>query len=325
MTITIADAPAVFALNRGGFTEQLHYGFYYIKLGDSVLTNWHQSSKLQLPTRSLLKPWQFQGAGPHIESPESLLGLSSHSAQPFHLETIDRWLSELPISENQLICPPSRPYDVASSHCLPHPENQEKKKRFHFCSGKHLYLLKCCERLGLPFEGYHLPDHPIQSQIRSFLEEKIGKESQWVTDSCGLPSLVASIETQANLWAEFGEDTSSASKKLRHYWGKYPQLTGGFDRLDTEIMLYSEGRLLAKEGADGLLAIQTNGNTEVKHATVLIKSNHGLRKENLGLILNLILTRYRDRLPQAFEGLHARIGSTVPQWIGAGHSIDYLQ
>ena len=115
MTITIADAPAVFALNRGGFTEQLHYGFYYIKLGDSVLTNWHQSSKLQLPTRSLLKPWQFQGAGPHIESPESLLGLSSHSAQPFHLETIDRWLSELPISENQLICPPSRRKKNAST------------------------------------------------------------------------------------------------------------------------------------------------------------------------------------------------------------------
>ena len=56
---------------------------------------------------------------------------------------------------------------------------------------------------------------------------------------------------------------------------KYPDIVGGTDRFDTDLIRISEGNLLAKSGADGVFCIGIRNNNNNKGIGITIKMESG--------------------------------------------------
>ena len=56
---------------------------------------------------------------------------------------------------------------------------------------------------------------------------------------------------------------------------RHPDLVGGFNRLDTTIIKSAKGRVIAKEGADGLLGLAISAPEFPDGLGVVIKISHG--------------------------------------------------
>jgi len=64
---------------------------------------------------------------------------------------------------------------------------------------------------------------------------------------------------------------SASAHDLYGYWRERPEMVGGMGRLDTWICQVSNGSLLAKEGADGLLSVwSSNGNVRTGTAATML-------------------------------------------------------
>ena len=108
----------------------------------------------------------------------------------------------------------------------------------------------CWPRAGRtdgPFEGYRLPDHPLQRRIH----ELIGG-GETAIDGCGLPTYAMALTDAARLLERVPARISEAMRAL-------PGLIGGPGGADTELMRLRPG-WLAKSGAEGLLcAVSPDG------------------------------------------------------------------
>ena len=100
--------------------------------------------------------------------------------------------------------------------------------------------------------------------------------------------------------------------------GQEPYIVGGYRRLDGEITAASDGRWLAKEGAGGLLAIQSREEIGCEPFSLIIKTNHGLLDQHLGLVAWALFESHQDRLPREVEVLDY-LTSQKSQWVGSGN------
>jgi L-asparaginase II len=80
------------------------------------------------------------------------------------------------------------------------------------------------------------------------------------TDGCGVPVFGITVKAMALAFAklvspssEIDENTKAACQRIVKVMTAYPELIGGTkDRLDTEIMRSSPGRIVSKVGAEGV-------------------------------------------------------------------------
>lgn len=70
---------------------------------------------------------------------------------------------------------------------------------------------------------------------------------------------------------------------------RYPDLIGGFNRLDSTIIKAGEGRVLAKEGADGLLGIAIEHDDWPEGLGIVIKIAHGWNSQATWYIARAVL------------------------------------
>jgi L-asparaginase II len=136
------------------------------------------------------------------------------------------------------------------------------------CSGEHAGMLAACLHLDYPLESYIEPDHPLQRRIREIVAQVLRlKEDDLVTgtDGCRIPTFAAPVQSFAVAYAtladprqapvEAGRELAKPLDRLREAMIAHPVLVGGEETLDSDIMALSEGRLVAKLGAEGLLCL----------------------------------------------------------------------
>ena len=70
---------------------------------------------------------------------------------------------------------------------------------------------------------------------------------------------------------------------------RHPDLIGGFNRLDSTIIKAGEGRVLAKEGADGLLGIAIEHDDWPEGLGIVIKIAHGWNSQATWYIARAVL------------------------------------
>jgi L-asparaginase II len=160
-------------------------------------------------------------------------------------------MTDLPLSALQ--CGPHLPIDEAAKEAL--LARGESPTAIHNnCSGKHAGMLLMCRHAGYPIESYLEPEHPLQQQILTGL-------CQWTEltgiptaiDGCGAPVFYLPLTAIARLYAQLVRHELFAP--IVQVMTAYPHLVGGQGRVDTTLMQVSAGRLLAKVGADGLIAV----------------------------------------------------------------------
>ncbi len=222
--------------------------------------------------RSMMKPVQIKVIAreldPHLSWESKAVSVASHNAEPIHIEAVKDILKP---SEYGLLQTP---------HSLPLMQFGKQLRRprrwYHSCSGKHAAILRGCAVNHWPRIGYTLPQHPFHQVYVEKVREILGSNLQssiFAKDGCGLPTLAMSVNELAALFADL-----AVRKDEDWIWEamvKHPDHIGGFNRLDSTILKSCEGRVLAKEGADGLLGLSILHPDFPEGLGVVIKMSHG--------------------------------------------------
>jgi L-asparaginase II len=236
--------------------------------------------------RSMMKPFMVRvftdELGPVTDWKQRAISVASHNGDAIHVATAQSLLPEESWGFMQT------PLDVP----LIQFGRQVRRPRrwFHTCSGEHAAILRGCQEKGWPLAGYMLPHHRFfrayLDQVRQFL----GPE--WLPlriarDGCGLPTMSNTVGELARLFAGL-----AATRDDDWIWEavqRYPDLVGGFNRLDSTVIKSGKGAVVAKEGADGLLGMAIVHPDFPDGLGVVIKIAHGWNSQATWYIARSIL------------------------------------
>jgi len=242
-------------------------------LGWLVVTDRHQrllyctpgASETATFFRSSAKPFQAlplveKGFHTELTIEELAIACASHTGSIRHTILAHRILEKGGYTEDQLQCGPHAPSDSAMLEQL--GKSGAAPGRIHNnCSGKHAAMLFYCRKAGLDPNTYLDPAHPFQQHILSSLRRWSNVDTiPLAIDGCGAPVFYLPLKSMALLYAHLG--SSPEFEPLKHAMTTYPEIVGGKGRVDTVLMQASQGRLLAKVGADGVLCVSHVGTGE---------------------------------------------------------------
>ncbi len=246
------------AVVRGSFVESVHRGAIAVVDQRGKVVGGAGDPEALLLLRSAAKPFQAlavieSGAAEafSISQQELAVMCGSHAGRAEHMEVVEGLLARLGVPVETLTCGPLN----------------------HMCSGKHAGMIAIALHMGVPVEGYERVSHPVQQEIaktvRALLskdrrdegelldraEERLREPILVGTDGCGVPMLRMSLRDAAYLVALLSAGATGGLAQIRAAMLEYPALIAGEGRLDTELMKNAGGRLLAKSGAEGIMAL----------------------------------------------------------------------
>jgi len=221
--------------------------------------------------RSALKPFQ---ALPVVEDgaadafgfgvEELALTCASHGGRPEHVDRVRAMLEAIGLDPGALRCGPHPPYDEATAVAIECAG--ERPSRLHNnCSGKHAAMLALAVHRGWDTDGYWRFDHPVQRRIRERLADWIRPDPgglSWAVDGCGLPTPLLPLGEMARAYARLGRSAAAGEPgpaAVVEAMTAHPELTSSPGREPLRLMQASGGRLLAKEGAEGVLCVASAG------------------------------------------------------------------
>lgn len=228
--------------------------------------------------RSCAKPFQalplvraLMAADNGIELSDADLGLicASHSGGPQHVERARSLLDLGGFTEADLLCGAHAPLDTRYAEAL-RAEGVEPTPLHNNCSGKHAGMLLACRLLGLPAADYIAPGHPLQRLIFGEMEGFTGvplAELQVGVDGCSVPTFHLSLTAAARAWAglaaprlaDLPDDLAAAAERVVDAMARAPEMVAGPGRFTTRLAQVTGGRVVGKEGAEGLYCIAVRG------------------------------------------------------------------
>jgi L-asparaginase len=222
--------------------------------------------------RSMMKPLMIKvftdALRDQTDWRQKAIAVSSHNGTTEHVEAAQ---SMLPEDEWGLM---QTPLDVP----LVQFGRQVRRPRrwYHTCSGEHAAILKACKILGWPRVGYTLPHHPFFQGYLAVCRLYLGEN--WsplrvARDGCGLPTMSNTVGELATCFAGLARDRDR--DWIWEAMTRHPDLIGGFNRLDSTILKTCDGKVVAKEGADGLLGLAIVHPDFPEGLGVVIKIAHG--------------------------------------------------
>jgi len=272
MTDNIGQNPWVQLVDyrRNGVPEVTIHGAISFVHGREVFYSW--GGNVLCYGRSMMKPLQMKVFSKEFENyfnwEQKAISISSHNGDTEHTRVVKSMIKK---SELGLIQTP---------HATPLVQFGKQRRRprrwFHPCSGKHAAIITGCKLKGWSRVGYILPQHPFHQAYLKIISQSLGDNWQprvTAKDGCGLPTLSMTVNELAALF-------SSLVRERDHDWVweafmRHPDLIGGFNRLDSTILKSGGGKVLAKEGADGLLGLALEHEDFPKGLGIVIKIAHG--------------------------------------------------
>lgn len=253
-------------VTRGSMTESLHRVHAMICDNDGVAQVWGDPDLMFYPRSSI----KFLQALPLVESgaadafqvsPKELaLACASHSGTPAHTTSVAAWLDRLGLHADQLSCGAHLPYHDPSAHDLIRSGDKPTKLNNN-CSGKHTGFLATALHLNEPIEGYLDPGHPVQRRLYEILVELGGQDLADTgrgIDGCGIPVYGMTLTALATAVQKFGKftksdaDRGSAVQRIFSAATQHPDMVGGPERFDTDVMRALGGAVATKGGAEGV-------------------------------------------------------------------------
>ena len=216
--------------------------------------------------RSAIKPFQIipllhfaKKNNLTFDNEEIAIFGSSHSGQEEHVEILKKISTKYHINWEEIYCAPQRPMHIktADDYIL-------KKTPFtrlnNNCSGKHLSMLLYSKLLDIDNYNYQNIEHIVQQNINKFFKEIFElDEIKYGIDGCGLPAIyLNSYSFLKGVKNVLNSEYKDLWQSIFDSYNSHPNLVGGENRTDTNIMLNSYSPLLAKSGAEGVLFATNN-------------------------------------------------------------------
>lgn len=235
--------------------------------------------------RSMMKPFYIKVFSKELESlstKQKAISIASHNGAVQHVEAAQSILSEgeWPLMQTPLDLP------------LVQFGRQVRRPRrwFNNSSGHHAAILRGAKLKGWNRAGYMLPSHPIFKNYMNVVKKYLGEDfepKRIARDGDGLPTVAMTVNDLAKCYAGLVQN-----KKEDWIWDAFieePDLVGGFNRLDTTIIKSCHGKVIAKEGADGLLGLAIDHPDYRNGLGVVIKIAHGWNPQATWYIARSIL------------------------------------
>jgi L-asparaginase II len=166
-------------------------------------------------------------------------------------------LASLGLEEGDLACGPHEPLASRGARVL--RDSGIRATRLHNnCSGKHAAMLARAVAEGWPHQGYELAAHPVQRACTDSVARWCGLDAADIpqaVDGCGVVVYALPLEAMARAFARLacrarsGDDVPG---RVVHAMRTRPFLVGGTDRFDSVLMEETDGRVVAKVGAEGV-------------------------------------------------------------------------
>ena len=238
--------------------------------------------------RSMMKPFTMKVfsealSNVGLTSEQMAISCSSHNGDTEHVAAAQSMLSE---SEWGLMqCPLDVPL-IQFGRQVRRP-----RRWFHTCSGEHAAMLKGMRLMGISRAGYTLPSSGWFPLYLDVLRRMMGKPD-WeplrvAKDGCGLPTVSNTVDELAVMMAglAFEKDDDWIWDAMT----EHPDLVGGFNRLDSTCLKAGEGKILAKEGADGLLGLSVDHPAGPNGLGIVIKIAHGWNSQATWYVARAVL------------------------------------
>lgn len=262
--------PILVEVYRGQVLESFHRGVVCIVDTDNKILYSAGNVEQVCYPRSALKFFQqiplfTSGAISHFGFTENELAVmcGSHNGESIHVDAVKSILKKIGLDESYLKCGPQMPTLKEDQHYI--IKNELSPQRIHNnCSGKHAAFLAYCVYHKLSLEDYTSPNHPLHQRILEIISDFHHYPKHLIQqgiDGCSAPIFSFPVYNQAvaykNLVApkQFDSGVQLACKTMIDAIIKYPEMIAGNKRYCTDLMKFSEGKLIGKTGADGVYSI----------------------------------------------------------------------
>jgi len=293
---------------RGNIIESEHHYHAAVVDNKGNLIDSYGDPDRQIFARSSMKPFQAiplveTGAADHFKYSERELALScaSHNGELIHRETVLEILKRIGLPEDALKCGAHIPRDIESykEHIR---AGKDLTPVFSNCSGKHSGMLATAVYMGEDPDTYLEISHPVQQRIlhaiSDVFEIPIADISLGI-DGCGAPAHSTPLNKLAFAFARLATPISGqtphaeALKRISRAMMAHPEMVAGKDRFDTDVMDLTNGKVVAKAGAEGVQCLGL-----VDHGIgIAVKIEDGQHRATSAVVL-AILEKLGIELPE---------------------------
>ena len=166
-------------------------------------------------------------------------------------------LNDIGLEEGDLACGPHEPLSARGARLL--RETGERPTRLHNnCSGKHAAMLARAQTAGWDMQGYERSEHQVQRSCTATVAEWTGVPAdklKCAVDGCGVVVYGMPLTAMARAYAKFVaacRQGDEVPNRIAHAIRTRPFLLGGTDRFDSVLAEETQGRMIAKVGAEGV-------------------------------------------------------------------------
>ena len=299
--------PEILAVSKRNNTiETIHYGWICVLDKDKKIVYKKGNILNETFLRSAAKPIQaipILDSKLNISQEELAIACGSHTGSSKHLKVLKNLLKEFNIKLSDLKCGIHSPFDEKEKIRL--LKNNLRSNILHNnCSGKHIGMIAVCKKCNYDLKTYLSFNHPLQKSILKHIQElSETKEIKIGVDGCSAPTFALSIKNIGNTFSNFTYDNyySPIVKAM----ATCPTYVGGENRIDTEIMKASNGKLLSKVGAEGIIIVAYNGNSLV---VKIADGNQNIRSfVTVNLLLKLGWLKKKDITDTSLENISSGI------------------
>ena len=278
--MTVEDRPSARAgafrivaeVQRGGVAESWHAGVAAVCQPDGAIVGRCGDPRLATFVRSAAKPFQalpLLAAGGverfSLEPADLALICASHSGAPEHVDRARAILARGGFTQRDLRCGAHPPFDPRVAERLQAAGGQPGSLHNN-CSGKHAGQLLSCRALGMQPGGYDLADHPLQVRVRAELDRFFEVDTArhvCAIDGCSLPTYHLPVLALARAYAKLADPraaglddkTAGLVDTIFTAMAGAPEMVAGPGRFTTRLIAECGGRLIGKEGAEGVYAL----------------------------------------------------------------------
>ncbi len=264
------DFETLVEVTRGPLVESRHLGALAVmdaegkllySCGDPDLTTYLRSSAKPMQSVALVESGAADAFG--LSDRELAVVSSSHNGEEMHTACVSGILLRLGLSPQDLACGLHAPYHQPTARLL-EAAGEPFTALHNNCSGKHTGMLALARHLGASTDGYFRPEHPVQQRILATVSALAGLPAAKVTigvDGCGVPVFGMPLRNAAWAFARLADPRdlapswAAAARRVVKAMQTYPEMVGGTDRWDTDLMRQTRPRLFAKGGAEGFYAL----------------------------------------------------------------------
>ena len=193
---------------------------------------------------------------------------ASHSGSNDHRNWVRSALNKAQLDERFMVCGGRRPFDEDAINSLirANVPRAQTPKLYDQCSGHHTCQGILSKLMNDSPENYWKPDGKMQQWFLSRLKEYSNDPKVEIIsfDNCNIPTFNVSLPAFATLYAKFISNPSF--KPVIDAMAQHPALVGDDTSLDSKLMELTDGNLIAKLGAEGLIIVV---NKELQNTLVL--------------------------------------------------------